>query len=34
MKRLAAILEDHSLQEDLKSKSYLDLRFKLPVLKD
>jgi len=34
MKRLATILEDHSLQEDLKSKRHLDLRFKLPVLKD
>ena len=34
MKRLAAVLNDPSLEETLKENKYLDLRFKLPVLKD
>ena len=34
MKRLAAVLNDPSLEDTLKENKYLDLRFKLPVLKD
>ena len=34
MERLSLVLRDPSLEETLKEKNYLDLRFKLPVLKD
>lgn len=34
MERLSVVLTDPSLDETLSQKKYLDLRFKLPVLKD